>query len=132
MLFYRVLRAVNEAFALTVLFIYIGMFFIALTLMFAFPPAPIILVFAGLFGLPVAIGIGMLLKFTLHSLSKGYLRMGCCPACGHRAEGEQPLMQDEWTCPECDMTFTKRGELRPTATIVDVAEQNRGQGQPTS
>ena len=127
MLFYRVLRTISEAYAIGVLFIYIAMFGLALVFMFIMPPATIVLLWIGLFSLPVAIILGKVISVSLNSLSRGYLRMGVCPSCGHRAEGDQPLLQEEWTCPECDTTYTKHGGQRTNATVVDISEENQGQ-----
>jgi len=81
-LLYRFIRRVNRAFALAVLWTYIGAFVLAFSLMFVFPPGTLLLVFLGVFGLVAAVGGAQLLGGTEHFLARSLIRREWCPRCG--------------------------------------------------
>ena len=104
---YRVLRVINEWYALTVFWIFVAVFLMAFSLVFVFPLAPILLVFAGLGGLGVAVIGGKTLKGFQHMLARYAVNRGVCPACRMRATGSPG--NSSWECSACHCRFDQGG-----------------------
>jgi hypothetical protein len=106
---YRVVRVINEWYAISVFWAYLGLFLVAFALVFVFPLGPILLLFLGLAGLGVAIIAGKLLRQMQLSLARHALAQGRCPRCQFAMPQHHPL-QESWTCIHCGSQFGIRGD----------------------
>lgn len=119
---YRLLRAANRWFALTMFWLYVAMFGLAFSLIFIFPPGTILLLFTGIFGLVVVVIAGQVLRLCTEFCTRRVLSGGTCPACqaAHAIvvstrTGEEGVEQTVTRCERCGATFTASGrELEET------------------
>ena len=106
---YRLVRFMNEWYALSVLWAYLALFLLAFALIFVFPLGPILLLFLGLAGMGVVVVTGRLLRGTQHKLARHALAHGRCPRCESAASSQIGLNQS-WTCPQCGTRFGAHGD----------------------
>ncbi|MDY7107204.1 MAG: hypothetical protein SYC29_01070 [Planctomycetota bacterium] len=109
MRFYRVIRAINRAYALTVLWLYIAAFLVAVALMFMYPIGTITLVWAGLVGLVVALLVGRLLAIVQRALARRSLTASRCPSCGAGLDDVSAEASSPRTCGACGCIFLPNG-----------------------
>lgn len=95
---YRVVHAVNASYALTVAWLYIACFAMALLLLFVFPQVTLLLFFLGLASLGITVLMGWALNAITCSLARQALSQGRCPRClkgsQRRIEHDQPFVCD--------------------------------------
>lgn len=108
MLRYRFFRAIARGYPFVVLALYIGAFFIALTLMFVFPPATLLLLGFGLAGLVGVALVGKTLAAVEHLVARRILAGGACPGCGHRMQTMRDAAS-RWRCEFCEVVFLPGG-----------------------
>jgi len=84
---YRAVRAVHRGYALTLFWLYVGLFGVAFLLIFILPPATIALLFLGIFGLAFAWTGNLLLGAVGDALARKSLKRAICPHCQVRLEG---------------------------------------------
>jgi hypothetical protein len=105
---YGIVSAIHIGYPLAVFWCYVAAFFLALSLMFVFPPGTIILLWLALVGLVVVVIVHRLLGLARHTVARIILNAGSCPSCGQRADrvrdGAQP-----WTCLKCGHGFAPSG-----------------------
>ena len=80
-MFYRILRFVNEWFAIVVLWLFIGAFLLALSFVFLFPQVTLALFFLGLAALGVAVVASGFLRWMQRRLARRTMSAGVCPRC---------------------------------------------------
>jgi hypothetical protein len=105
---YRILRAINEAYALTVLWLYITVFIVAFSLMFVFPPGTLLLLFVSVFGLGLLVVLGKVLGWIQFSIARHAVQRGICPRC----EGPRDDDLEEgvcWRCARCHTGYLSSG-----------------------
>lgn len=122
---YHAVRAVHRGYALTLFWLYIGLFGVAFLCIFVFPPATLALLFVGIFGLVVAYMGGVLLGVTENSLARSALRRSRCPSCGGAMgepaaasavafAGAPGVAATDRTCSVCGARFESSGsEIDP-------------------
>lgn len=125
---YRILRFVNEWYAVVVLWVFIGAFALALSFMFVFPQVTLGLFFVGLLTLGVAVVASGILQSILRLLARRTLSAGRCPRCGSR--GLEPISHGQAAvqCPNCQAMFTPSGgevELHPHDDTPDASVHDR-------
>ncbi len=106
---YRIVRTINEWYALTLFWTFLGLFFVAFALVFVFPPGTIVLLFLGLGAMGVAVVCGRILRGTQRSLARRALSQGRCPRCLTAAPG-QVASRQSWKCEHCGTSFGDRGD----------------------
>ena len=108
MFHYRVLRAINEVYPIAVLGCYVTAMFVALLLMFIFPPGTLLLFGFGLASLVVVVLLSRLLGMAVRGVARVNLRGGVCPGCGRRIETKRDESAP-WACESCEVTFLPSG-----------------------
>ena len=108
MLCYRILRTIHRGYPLAVFWIYVALFFLAMSLMFVFPPGTLILLGLSLASLVAVILIAKLLGLLLHLTARVTLNAGVCPGCGHRSEHRRDTAA-AWQCEHCGVVFLPNG-----------------------
>jgi hypothetical protein len=109
---YRALYWINQRYALTVFWIYLGVFVLAFGLIFVFPPAPLFLVFIGLAGLGAAALIARLLRALEHAAARYALSRGRCPMCNASWDSARQPPEGSGAaqeCPRCGAIFESNG-----------------------
>jgi hypothetical protein len=123
---YQILRAINEWYALMVLWVYVAALLFALSLIFVFPPAVILLVFIGLGGMGVAVLVAKALRGGQHLAARHALSRGVCPRC-RVADQRFVDRTATWRCECCGAAF------EPTGRQIVVAEmESPGTASPGS
>jgi hypothetical protein len=107
--FYRIIRAVNRAYSLAVLWLYIAAFIVAVVLMFMYPIGTIALVWAGLVGIVLVLLAGKSLAVLQRAVARRALARGRCPGCAATLEGESPSDSDLRRCDACGSVFLSTG-----------------------
>jgi hypothetical protein len=107
---FRILHAINDGYPLAVFWLYVGLFFLAFSLIFVFPPGALLLVFASLAGLGVAVVVGGILRGAERVLARSILRRGSCPHCTETDIGSPGV--EAWECGNCGAAFSLAGTLR--------------------
>ena len=105
---YRSLNKANVRYQLTVLFLLIGAFALAMVLVNIHPTAAIIVFWLGMILLGVAALGEWVIRKAERAAARSELRRHHCPRCGkevHRG-GEEP---QEWHCDDCGATFLDSG-----------------------
>jgi len=105
---YGILRAINEWYAIVVLWVYVLLFFAALGLIFVFPPAPLAMVFLGVVGLGLANVVSKALHGLQHAVARRMINHGECPRCRQTNQYGQP--EDRFICVRCNTVFLPRGD----------------------
>lgn len=106
---YRLLRSINAWYAIVVLWVYVLAFLMAMGLMFVFPPAPLVLMFAGLGGLGIVVLVSRLLHGMQNVLSRHCLGTGVCPSCRRGLDAVITHPGAGWRCANCGAEYTTRG-----------------------
>ena len=99
---YRVVRTINDWYALTLFWVYLGVFLLACALVFVFPLGPILLLFAGLASLGFAVLGAKALRSAQTTIERHSLARGRCPSC--QAVAPPPDVtesSDTWQCDQC-------------------------------
>jgi hypothetical protein len=117
MRFYRIIRAVNRAYALTVLWLYIAAFLVAVALMFMYPIGTITLVWVGLVGIVVVVLGGKLLALAQRAVARRALGAGRCPNCGSSFEGVS--REASRACEACGCAFLPNGTEQAEAREME-------------
>ncbi|MHC5114806.1 MAG: hypothetical protein ACYTGP_10315 [Planctomycetota bacterium] len=110
MLHYRLIRAFNHGYPMVMMGLYIGAMFLALALMFIFPPGTLLLLGLGLASLGIVVLVARVMEIVEHASARWILRSGACPTCGRRMQ----TIRDEtrpWTCEWCEHTFATNGGI---------------------
>jgi hypothetical protein len=105
---YRSIYKANTRYKLTVLFVLIGAFALAMILINIHPTAAIIVFWLGMLTLGAAALGEWAFRAAERAAARSELEGRHCPRCGedvHRT-GEQP---EEWHCDECGATFLDSG-----------------------
>ena len=110
---YRSLHKANESYKLAVMWLLIGAFLIAMTLMFVHPTGAILVFFLGLIILAVAALIEKLVQWAERITARHELKAHHCPSCGADFR-KAPRHTDEWRCEECDSVFLPGGVEQPS------------------
>jgi hypothetical protein len=106
---YRIIRVINRAYALTVLWLYIAAFLVAVALMFVHPAGTIILVWAGLVGILLVLLVGKLLAVLQRAAARRALGAGRCPSCGSSLERAPADAAASMACDACGCVFLANG-----------------------
>jgi DNA-directed RNA polymerase subunit RPC12/RpoP len=105
---YRSLNKLNVRYQLTVLFLLIGAFLLAMVLINIHPTAAIIVFWMGMIVLGAAALGEWAFRAAERRAARSEMRGNHCPRCGkevHRDAQEE----DEWHCDECGSTFLASG-----------------------
>jgi ribosomal protein L37AE/L43A len=118
---YRILRAINHIYPVAVLWMYIGAFLLAMSLMFIFPPGTLILLWMGLVSLVGVVIVAKVLVGAQRAVARHVLSAGVCPYCGERsARVRDPA--EEWRCEACGTSFLPGGaEVRRAPATPAIA-----------
>jgi hypothetical protein len=108
---YRFLRGINEIYGVTVLFVFIALFLIALAFTVIYPLVPIVLMISSIFLVVFVRLVYLGLKAAELMLARESLGMGQCPACSTKCDalrvGERRVLE----CPRCRRGYQESGEL---------------------
>jgi hypothetical protein len=102
---YRSLHKTLERWELTVLWLLVAAFIVAVALMFLHATAALFMVWVGLLIILVAFGVIKLLRRAERAAARRALASAHCPSCGagvHREAGA-------WRCEQCGAGFTTSG-----------------------
>ena len=105
---YTILRAINEWYAITVLWVYVLLFVVAFALIFVFPPAPLAMVFLGVIGLGLATLVSKVLRRLQNTIARRMIARGECPRCRHNNQYGQT--EQRFICVRCNTEFLPRGD----------------------
>jgi len=114
MLLYRIIRGLHETFILGVFWVYVAAFFVALALIFVFPPGSIALFFGALVSLPLVVVSVLLLRVSRAGVATLVLRRGVCPCCGVRMLSIRNA-RAAWRCEFCRACFHPGGREEPVS-----------------
>lgn len=101
---YRVVRTINDWYALTLFWAYLAVFLLACALVFVFPLGPILLLFAGLASLGFAVLGAKALQRAQTTIERHSLAHGRCPNC-HALVPDATAAADAWRCDQCGATI---------------------------
>ena len=128
---YRIFRGITEIYGRVWLFIFIGMFFVALAFTVIYPLVPIVMIISSVF-LVVIVRCGYLtLKWAECGLAREALGAGNCPACRAKADAECVGEERVHECPGCRRVYDAKGdvytpefaeEVTPPATFERASE----------
>jgi len=126
---YRVLHAANEWYGLAVFWLFVTAFIAALTMIFIFPFASLLLVFLGVFALLGAVMIGKVLGAAERGAARSSLRRHACPQCG----SSLPPADDAGgqRCETCGGAFCASGAPQP-ADHARLDAEAAGPDQPAT
>ncbi|MHC4217037.1 MAG: hypothetical protein ACYSU7_01140 [Planctomycetota bacterium] len=102
---YQSLNKANVRYQLTVLFLLIGAFVLAMVLINIHPTAAIIVFWLGLLLLGVAALGEWVIRKAERAAARSELRESLCPRCGREIRHEA----DQWHCDECGAVFLESG-----------------------
>lgn len=125
--FYRLLRFINEWYAIAVLWIFIAAFLMALGFMFIFPQVTLAMFFIGLCTLGVAAVASGVLQSTMRLAARRQLGRGICPGCG-AAVNAISHPQATLQCSNCRTLFTATGsvvEQAPSTETPNALDEDR-------
>jgi hypothetical protein len=105
---YRSLNKANVRYQLTVLFLLIGAFVLAMVLINIHPTAAIIVFWLGMILLGVAALGEWVIRKAERAAARSELRSHRCPRCGKEMHGDVGEAQ-AWHCDECGATFLESG-----------------------
>jgi hypothetical protein len=107
---YRILRGINEIYGVTVLFLFIGAFFVAFAFTVIYPLVPIVLLISSIFFVVGFRLVFLALRGAERSVARSALANGACPACRTRCDairiGERRVQE----CPGCRRVFAENGD----------------------
>ena len=127
---YRFCRSLNEWYAVSVFFLYIGLFLLAVCLVFIFPPAAIFLLFFSIFALVIFRGLSMLISACERSIARNALGRGACPGCGFDLHEEQTMTEPAHGCVSCGALYAASG-ARITAEDQAASSRDRAEYRAT-
>ena len=107
---YRMLRATNLAFPFVLLWVYVGVFALALPFMFIFPPISLVLVLVAALSVPVVFIVRTLMMMPQKMLARSSLHAGTCPRCGEFVVDSTAAQDARWHCVSCGTLFAEDGE----------------------
>ena len=108
---YRSIHKANEAYQLTVMWLLIGAFVVAMALMFIHPTGALLLFFMGLGVVLVAGLIEKLFVRAERSAARDALKGHACPSGGAGIDWEPGAA--EWHCEMCGSNFLDSGTEQP-------------------
>ncbi|MHC4990567.1 MAG: hypothetical protein ACYTGC_06260 [Planctomycetota bacterium] len=112
---YRSVHQVNERYKLSVMWMLVGAFLLAVVLMFLHPSAALLVFSLGLIFTAVATVIELFFKRAERVAARSALQHHECPSCGAPVERSK-AHEDEWHCDACGVTFMDSGAENPIAT----------------
>lgn len=108
---YRILRGITEIYGRVWLFIFIGMFFVALAFTVIYPLVPIVMIISSVF-LVVFVRCGYLgLKWAECGLAREALGAGNCPACRTKVDALRIGEERVHECPGCRRVYDGKGDV---------------------
>ncbi len=112
---YHSIHKAKGSYELTVLWLLIAAFVLAMGLMFVHPTASLLVFFLGFAFLGVAVLIDKLFATMEHSAARRALKSHTCPSCGANVYRDRQ-QQDEWHCLECGSAFLDTGAVQNSTT----------------
>lgn len=110
--FYRTVRSFNQGYRLTVMWLLTTAFIIAMFFMFLHPFGTILLFWAGMIVLGIAVLAGRPMVWLQWSLARGALADGHCPRCEGAVERGEGDGEVGWTCRRCSVGYSSKGAER--------------------
>jgi hypothetical protein len=119
---YRFVRGFNEIYGVTVLFLFIGAFFVAFACTLIYPLIPIVMLISSIFLVVIARVAFVALRGVERRLARRALVAGRCPACATACDaillGERRVQE----CPGCRRVFVESGDpFVPEETPADAS-----------
>jgi hypothetical protein len=105
---YRELHKANERYKLTVMWVLIAAFFVALILMFFHPSAAIAVFWFGLLVVVIATIIEKRIQKAERNAAQVAIQHQKCPSCG-AAIHREPGAEGPWRCDACEAEFLDSG-----------------------
>ncbi|MFM7050520.1 MAG: hypothetical protein ACKOYN_00095 [Planctomycetota bacterium] len=107
---YRFLRGFNEIYGVTVLFLFIGAFFVAFAFTLVYPLVPIVMLISSIFLVVGFRVFGLLCRKAEHAVARASVGRGMCPACSVSCDALEVGAQRVHECPSCRRAFVASGE----------------------
>ncbi len=112
---YRSVHKAKGSYELTVLWLLIGAFVLAMALMFVHPTASLLVFFMGFAFLGVAVLIDKLFASVEQAAARTALKSHTCPSCGANVDRDRQ-QDDEWHCLACGAAFLDTGAEQTPST----------------
>jgi hypothetical protein len=90
---YRFLRGLNEIYGVTVLFCFIGAFFIAFAFTLIYPIVPLLMLISSIFLVVIARGAFMVMRHVECTVARRGIARGACPACDEPLARRMPSVR---------------------------------------
>ena len=119
---YRFVRGFNEIYGVTVLFLFIGAFFVAFACTLIYPLIPIVMLISSIFLVVIARVTFVVLRSIEERIARGALSAGRCPACRTACYAVRVGEKRVHECPGCRRVFAESGApFVPEETPVEPA-----------
>ncbi|MCE2882614.1 MAG: hypothetical protein LW636_09710 [Planctomycetaceae bacterium] len=126
---YRFMRGFNEIYGVTVLFLFIGAFFVAFAFTLVYPLVPIVMLISSIFFVVGFRVFGLVCRGIERSLAREALGRGNCPACRTACDVLEVGAQRVHECPSCRRAFAATGDpFVPEESADPAREINRQYG----
>ncbi len=112
---YRSVHKAKGSYELTVLWLLIGAFVLAMGLMFVHPTASLLVFFMGFAFLGVAVLIDKLFATVERAAARSALKSHTCPSCGANVSRDRQH-EDGWHCLTCGSAFLDTGAEQTPST----------------
>lgn len=106
---YRFVRGFNEIYGVTVLFLFIGAFFVAFACTLIYPLIPIVMLISSIFLVVIARVTFVVLRALEERIARAALSAGRCPACGTSCDAVRVGERRVHECPGCRRVFAESG-----------------------
>jgi hypothetical protein len=106
---YRFLRGLNEIYGVTVLFCFIGAFFIAFLFTLIYPIVPLLMLISSIFLVVIARGAFMVMRHVECTVARRGIARGACPACDEPLDAVLVGERRVHECPGCRRIFGEDG-----------------------
>lgn len=120
---YRILRGINEIYGVTVLFLFIGAFFVAFAFTVIYPLVPIVLLISSIFFVVGFRLVFLALRGAERRVARSALGRGGCPACSARCDAILVGQRRVHECPGCRRVFDEFGDPYIPQEVPEDAEK---------
>jgi hypothetical protein len=121
---YRILRFINQWYAIAVLWVFVAAFLVALGFMFLFQQVTLALFFFGL----VTLGVAVVIAGGLHSIQRMMARRkldwGVCPLC-HFPTQQITHADASAKCTNCGTMYTASGAEIEQSPVMNTSHEDR-------